>query len=180
MDNMYQSVIPSSGRKRPKSNLLLGILIAIVLVVLAICLYPPVRMMVHQSQYKEFVTVLSTATYRTSPTQVLTAQVDGQTLSVSQDNAYGLCGAIVKQGPCYISKEQPQREPDVHLSYGIYGTMDLWDVPLENDSNGFSSGVYIHFTSDTENVDFSYLMVGDPLRDLLTAYLSPELNTVLD
>ena len=49
---MYQSVIPSSGRKRPKSNLLLGILIAIVVVVLAICLYPPVRMMVHQSQYK--------------------------------------------------------------------------------------------------------------------------------
>ena len=100
MDNMYQSVIPSSGRKRPRSNLLLGILIAIVLVVLAICLYPPVRMMVHQGQYKEFVTVLSTATYRTSPTQVLTAQVDGQTLSVRQDNAYGLCGAIVKQGPC--------------------------------------------------------------------------------
>ena len=180
MDNMYQSVIPSSGRKRPKSNFVLVILIAIVLVFLVLCLYPPVRMMVHKTQYEEFVIALSTATYRTSPTQVLTAQVDGQTLAISQDNAYRLCGAIVKQGPCYISNEQPQREPDVHLSYGIYGTMDLWDVPLENDSNGFSNGVYIHFTSDTENVDFSYLMVGDPLRDLLTAYLSPELNTVLD
>lgn len=180
MDNMYRNVIPSSRRKHPKSNFLLVILIAIVLVFFALCLYPPVRMMVHKTQYKEFVILLSTATYRTSSTQVLTAQVDGQTLVVSQDNAYSLCGAIVKQGPCYISNEEPQREPDVRLSYGIYGTMDLWDVPLENDPNGFSNGVYIHFTSDRENMDFSYLMVGDPLRDLLTAYLSPELNTVID
>ena len=180
MYNMYRNVIPSSGRKRPKSNFLLVILIAIVLVFFALCLYPPVRMMVHKTQYKEFVTVLSMATYRTSRTQVLTAQVDGQTLVVSQDNAYGLCGAIVKQGPCYISDEQPQRDPDVRLNYGIYGTMDLWHIPLENDPNDFTSGVYIHFTSDTENLDFSYIMVGDPLRDLLTAYLSPELNTVLD
>jgi len=180
VDNMYRTVIPPSGRKRPKSNFILGILIAIVLAILALCLYPPVRMILHKNQYQEFVSLLSTATYRTSSTQVLTAQVDGQTLSVRQDNAYGLCGAIVKQGPCYISHEQPQREPDVRLSYGIYGTMDLWDVPLEDDPNDFSSGVYIHFTSDTENLDFSYIMVGDPLRDLISRYLSPDLNTVLD
>ncbi|OUN25374.1 hypothetical protein [Pseudoflavonifractor sp. An85] len=180
MENMYGNVIPFHGRKRPKGRFTMGILIVVVVVFFVLCLYPPVRMMAHKTQYKEFVTVLSTATYRTSSTQVLTAQVDGQTLAISQDNAYKLCGAIVKQGPCYISNEQPQREPDVRLSYGIYGTMDLWDVPLEDDSNGFSNGVYIHFTSDTEDVDFSYLMVGDPLRDLLTAYLSPELNTVLD
>lgn len=178
MDNLYQNVIPSARRKAPHGRRTLPILIAIVLLIAVICLFPLVRMMVHQAQYKEFVTLLSTATYRTSPTQVLTAQVEGQTLSVGQDNAYGLYGAIVKQGPCYISNEQPQREPDVRLSYGIYGTMDLWGVPLENDPNDFSSGVYIHFTSETENVDFSYIMVGDPLPDLISRYLSPELNSI--
>ena len=180
MDNMYQNIVPPAKRKSPRGRLTLGVLLAIVLVLFALCLYPPVRMMVHKNQYKEFVTVLSTATSRTSSTQVLTAQVEGKTLSVRQDNAYGLYGAIVKQGPCYISEEQPQRDPDVRLNYGIYGTMDLWHVPLENDPNDFTSGVYIHFTSETENVDFSYIMVGDPMQDLITRYLSTELNTVLD
>lgn len=41
MDNMYRNVIPSSERKRPKSNFLLVVLVAIVLVFFALCLYPP-------------------------------------------------------------------------------------------------------------------------------------------
>lgn len=181
MDNMYQNIIPSNQRKAPRGRRTLGILLGIVLLVALICLFPLVRIMIHQNDYKQFVSALSTATYRTSTTGVLTAEIDGTTISIQKDNVYGLYGVIVKQGPCYIANEQPQREPDVHLTYGIFGTMDLWDVPLENDPNGFTSGVYIQFTSTTEEkLNFSYIMVGKPLRDIMSLYLSPELNSIVE
>ena len=181
MDNMYQNVIPSTRRKSPRGRRTLGILFAVILVIAVICLFPLVRMMIHQNQYKQFISALSTATYRTAPTSVLTAEIDGTTLAIDTDNVYGLYGVIAKQGPCYFPTEQPQREPDVHLTYGIFGTMDLWEIPLEDDPNGFTSGVYIHFTSTTEEeIDFSYIMVGKPLRDIVSRFLTPELNTVVE
>ena len=176
MSQFYQQVDQSKPRRVRTGRLTLGILIAIALVILVLTAYPAVRMMIHQYHYKDYIESLQLASNRAYYKGGLEAEVEGATLTVSGENAYGIYTAISAKGSGYLPQDPPDREPDVRLSYGITNSMELWKIPFEDDANGYSSGILIrYYTGDT--MDFSYIMVGLTMDNLLSRYLAPEINT---
>lgn len=172
MSGMYDQILPEGEHRAKSGKVQLGLIVTLAVVVLALCMVPAVRILVHQYQYKQFVSSLSEQTTRAYYKENLRAEVDGVSLRITGDNAYVIYSAMSALGAGQIAGAPPQEEPDARLYYGTIATMDLWDVPLSGDG-GRSRGVYVEFHSD--EVDFSYILNGTDMNYLMKA-LSPEKN----
>lgn len=176
MSGMYENILPQNQRKHRSGKPLIFLLVALAVAVLAACVLPVGRTMLHQYHYKQFISQLSQYTTQTYYKDTLQAQVDGQTFSVSGDNAYGVFNIIAAMGPCLLSDRRPDQAPDAALTYGDSTTMDLWDVDL-SDSDGRSRGIYVEFHSP--ELDFSYLINRTDM-DYMMIYLAPENNSAAE
>ena len=172
MSGMYDQILPQKQRRAKSGRVKLGLVVALAGVVLVLCLFPVVRTLVHQYQYKQFISTLSEHTTRAYYKEDLRAEVDGASLRITPDNAYVIYNAMSVLGAGQIAGAPPQEEPDARLYYGTFATMDLWDVPLPEDG-GRSCGVYVEFHSN--EVDFSYILNRIDM-DYLMGALSPEKN----
>lgn len=172
MSGMYDRVLPQKQHRARSGKVKLGLIVAVAGVVLVLCLFPVVRTLVHQYQYKQFVSSLSQQTTRAYYKENLRAEVDGVSLRITGDNAYVLYNAMSALGAGQIAGAPPQEEPDACLYYGTFATMNLWDVSLSGDG-GRSRGVYVAYHSD--EVDFSYILNRTDM-DYLMGALSPEKN----
>lgn len=172
MSGMYDQILPQGQHRAKSGKVKLGLIVALAVVVLALCMAPAVRILVHQYTYKQFVSSLSEQTNRAYYKGNLRAEVDGASLRITGDNAYVIYSAMSALGARQIAGVPPQEEPDARLYYGTFATMDLWDVPLTGDE-GRSRGGYVEFHSD--EVDFSYILNGTDM-DYLMGALSPKKN----
>ena len=172
MSGMYDQILPQKQRRAKSGRVKLGLVVALAGVVLVLCLFPVVRTLVHQYQYKQFISTLSEHTTRAYYKEDLRAEVDGASLRITPDNAYVIYNAMSVLGAGQIAGAPPQEEPDARLYYGTFATMDLWDVPLSGDG-GRSHGVYVEFHSN--EVDFSYILSRIDMDYLMEA-LSAEKN----
>lgn len=172
MSGMYDQILPHEQHRAKSGKVKLGLIVALAVVVLVLCMVPVVRLLSHQFHYKQFVSSLSEQTSRAYYTEDLRAEVDGVSLRITGDNAYVIYNAMSVLGAGQIAGAPPKEEPDVHLCYGTFATMDLWDVPLSGDG-GRSRGVYVEFHSD--EVDFSYVLNRTDM-DYLMGALSPKKN----
>lgn len=171
MSGMYDQILPQGQHRVKSGKAKLGLIVALAVVVLVLCMVPVVRLLSHQFHYKQFVSSLSEQTSRAYYTEDLRAEVDGVSLRITGDNAYVIYNAMSVLGAGQIAGAPPQEEP-ARLYYGTFATMDLWDVPLSGDG-GRSRGVYVQFHSD--EVDFSYVLNGTDM-DYLMGALSPKKN----
>lgn len=172
MSGMYDQILPQGQHRAKSGKVKLGLIVALAVVVLALCIAPAVRILAHQYYYKQFVSSLSEQTSRAYYTENLRAEVDGVSLRITGDNAYVIYNAMSVLGAGQIAGAPPQEEPDARLYYGSFATMDLWDVPLSGDG-GRSRGVYVEFHSN--EVDFSYILNRTDM-DYLMGALSPKKN----
>lgn len=172
MSGMYDQILPHEQHRAKSGKVKLGLIVALAVVVLVLCMVPVVRLLSHQFHYKQFVSSLSEQTSRAYYTEDLRAEVDGVSLRITGDNAYVIYNAMSVLGAGQIAGAPPQEEPDARLYYGSFATMDLWDVPLSGDG-GRSRGVYVEFHSD--EVDFSYILNRTDM-DYLMGALSPQKN----
>ena len=173
MSGMYENILPARERKSRSGKPLILALVAIAVMVLAVTMYPGVRIMFHQYQYKQFVSQLSECTTRAYYKENLRAEVDGQSLRIDPDNVYGVYNILSALGSGMVPGQRPDEVPEATLSYGDEATMRLWDVPL-NDPNGRSNGVYVEFHSN--KTDFSCILNRTDISYLMQ-YLSPENNS---
>ncbi len=174
MSGMYDQILPQEQHRAKSGKVKLGLIVALAVVVLVLCMVPMVRILAHQYHYKQFVSSLSEQTTRAYYKENLRAEVDGASLRITGDNAYVIYNAMSALGAGQIAGAPPQEEPDARLHYGTFATMDLWDVPLSGDG-GRSRGVYVEFHSN--EVDFSYILNRTDM-DYLMGALSPEKNTL--
>lgn len=172
MSGMYDQILPHEQHRAKSGKVKLGLIVALAVVVLVLCMVPMVRLLSHQYHYKQFISSLSEQTSRAYYTEDLRAEVDGVSLRITGENAYVIYNAMSVLGAGQIAGAPPQEEPDVRLYYGTFATVDLWDVPLTGDG-GRSRGVYVEFHSD--EVDFSYILNRTDM-DYLMGALSPEKN----
>lgn len=172
MSGMYDQILPQGQHRAKSGTVKLGLIVALAVVVLVLCMVPVVRLLSHQFHYKQFVSSLSEQTSRAYYKGDLRAEVDGASLCITGDNAYVIYSAMSALGAGQIAGAPPQEEPDARLYYGTFATMDLWDVPLSGDG-GRSRGVYVEFHSD--EVDFAYILNRTDM-DYLMGALSPKKN----
>lgn len=146
MSGMYDQILPQGQHRAKSGKVKLGLIVALAVVVLVLCIAPAVRILAHQYTYKQFVSSLSEQTNRAYYKGDLRAEVDGASLRITGDNAYVIYSAMSALGAGQIAGAPPQEEPDARLYYGTFATMDLWDVPLSGDG-GAAVGCMWSFTA---------------------------------
>lgn len=76
MSGMYDQILPQGQHRAKSGKAKLGLIVALAVVVLVLCMVPVVRLLSHQFHYKQFVSSLSEQTSRAYYTEDLRAEVD--------------------------------------------------------------------------------------------------------
>lgn len=168
MSGMYENVVPRHQRQPHSKRGWLVAIVVVAVVVLAACVYPVARALLHQYQYKQFLSALSSQTTQVYTKGNLRAEMDGTSLRISGDNAYAIYNTMVALGAGSVAGPTPQEEPNATLYYGNQAVMQLWDVSTDN-----TSRVYVSF--DSPDQDFSYI-IGEKGMEYLMKPLSPNQN----
>ncbi len=168
MSGMYENVVPRNQRHPHSKRGWLVAIVVVAVVVLAACVYPVARTLLHQYQYKQFLAALSSQTTQVYAKNNLRAEVDGTSLRITQDNAYTIYNTMVALGAGSVAGQAPEDEPNATLYYGDQAVMQLWDVSTDD-----TSRVYVSF--DGPDRDFSYI-IGEKGLEYLMKPLSPDQN----
>lgn len=168
MSGMYDNVVPRNQRTPHSKQGWLVAIVVLAVVVLAACVYPVARTLLHQYQYKQFLSALSSQTTQVYTKNNLRADVDGSSLRITPDNAFAIYNTMVALGAGSVAGQAPEEEPDATLYYADQAVMQLWDVSTDN-----TSRVYVSF--DGPDLDFSYI-IGEKGMEYLMKPLSPDQN----
>lgn len=101
----------------------------------------------------------------------LQAQVDGQSLRITQENGYALYGKLFNMGAVF-SRDVP-KEDSLRLDYGDGAVLELWPYHLP-DSSDRSEGIFVRFVNP-EGKTYTYYTDRDAFARV-TQCLSPENN----
>lgn len=162
MDGLYEKV--KKDRKTGKDRRIWIALTALVCVV-AIVTASVVWLMGYHGRFTEFVSKLSASTTYASKNNGLTAQVNGQTFKVSEENMYGIFAYISLNKSGRESKKIPEGEP-VILDYGNDMTLKLWDYPVEDHHY-----LFIQYTDIYGDI-YSYISYKTTLETVVVRYLT--------
>ena len=105
----------------------------------------------------------------------LQAQVDGQSLRITQENGYALYGKLFNMGAVF-SRDVP-KDGGIRLDYGDGAVMELWPYRLPAGS-ARSQGLFVRFRNPEGKV-YSYYTDRDTFARV-TECLSPEHNPAWD
>ena len=105
----------------------------------------------------------------------LQAQVDGQSLRITQENGYALYGKLFNMGAVF-SRDVP-KGGGIRLDYGDGAVMELWPYRLPAGS-ARSQGLFVRFRNPEGKV-YSYYTDRDTFARV-TECLSPEHNPAWD
>lgn len=101
----------------------------------------------------------------------LQAQVDGQSLRITQENGYALYGKLFNMNATF-SRDVP-KEDSLRLDYGDGAVLELWPYHLPDGSDR-SEGIFVRFVNP-EGKTYTYYTDRDTFARV-TQCLSPENN----
>ena len=101
----------------------------------------------------------------------LQAQVDGQSLRITQENGYALYGKLFNMNATF-SRDVP-KEDSLRLDYGDGAVLELWPYHLPDGSDR-SEGIFVRFVNP-EGITYTYYTDRDTFARV-TQCLSPENN----
>lgn len=173
MSDLYAKVTRTKGPDQPsKRRRGAGIYIALVcaVIVLIVLFLILLRVFSLRPQFSDFVADLSNSTSFTYRRDTLRAEFDGQTVSITGENAYAVYNTLTVRTPSGFLRSVPDGEPDITLDYGNGSILRLW----ASDRAGRPYGIRLSFTSGDGD---QYLFRMDSVdMGSLRNMLSPENN----
>ena len=157
---MYDKI---NRQVKAKKDFRLPALMVVCIGVAAMVIGIAVWAVVYHVQYQNFVSTLSQATYFSYENNCLKAEVDGQEIRVSSENAYQIYTYITVYGASKKQKLSLDEADCVRLDYGNGTVMKLWKTKGEKGQNR----LYIELSGDddyfysysTNEVDFEAIKV---------------------
>ena len=105
----------------------------------------------YYGSFRTFVTDFSNATSVTYRKGSVTVVTEEETFTLSDENVYFVYNSIVNAGRGRLG-QPPERKPDVVLQYQFGGTLELWEVQLDDGQSRRDQGLFLRFTNLTGEV----------------------------
>ena len=169
--NLYDKVRPQANQRRHwKLPVLAGICVCILGMAAGLGIWA----VQYHKDYMDFVAKLSEGTNYAYEHNCLRAEVDGEQLRISGENAYYIYTYITVYGSGKVERRAMEEADSVLLDYGNGMSLRLWDLPKKENEK---KRLYLLF-EDAAGGQYSYSTDEVSLESIKVRYLTRKDNTV--
>ena len=149
---MYEDITAEKTKSAGNRKLVLyaSISVAVLLFVTALLLGG----YLYYGSFRTFVADFSHSTSVTYRKGSVTVTTETETFTLSDENVYFVYNSIVNAGRGRLG-QPPERKADAVLQYQFGGTLELWEVELDDRQSRRDHGLFLRFT-DLDGETYAY------------------------